>query len=225
MHDAVIVGAGPGGSATAHFLARRGLDVLLLDRSEFPRDKTCGDGLTPRALRVLDQMGILGEVARHGCGVTGYEVVAPNGKTTSARITAEHGALVVPRHTLDEIVLRRATSSGARFESRVNVSHVEPTPNGARVHAQGGQTFEARVAVIATGAAFGILTHSGILPHPPRAMLASRAYFDNLQAEVASTFSLRFDGVPMPGYGWVFPVGKHSANIGVGFFPRGGGRP
>jgi menaquinone-9 beta-reductase len=225
MHDAVIVGAGPGGAATAHFLARRGLDVLLLDRADFPRDKTCGDGLTPRALRVLDDMGILGEVARHGCAVTGYEVVAPNGKTTSAHITAEHGALVVRRYTLDEIVLRRAVASGARFESRVNVSHVEPTATGARVHAQGGQTFEGRMAVIATGAAFGILTHSGILPRPPRAMLASRAYFDNLPQEVASTFSLRFDGVPMPGYGWVFPVGRHSANIGVGFFPRGAGRP
>src|SRR5438309_11392768 len=64
VHDAVIVGAGPGGSATAHFLSRRGLDVLLLDRAEFPRDKTCGDGLTPRALRVLDQMGILSDVTR-----------------------------------------------------------------------------------------------------------------------------------------------------------------
>src|SRR5712691_7688645 len=87
VHDVVIVGGGPGGSATAHFLSRRGLDVLLLDRSDFPRDKTCGDGLTPRALRVLDQMGILSEVASHGCPVDDYEVVAPNGRTTSARIT------------------------------------------------------------------------------------------------------------------------------------------
>ena len=77
MHDAVIIGAGPGGSSTAHFLSRRGLDVLLLDRADFPRDKTCGDGLTPRALRVLDQMGILAEVERKGCRVGAYEVVAP----------------------------------------------------------------------------------------------------------------------------------------------------
>src|ERR1700730_5026612 len=102
VHDAVIVGAGPGGSATAHFLSRRGLDVLLLDRSDFPRDKTCGDGLTPRALRVLEHMGILKDVALHGCPVGGYEVVAPNGRATSARITAEHGALDVPLRTLDE---------------------------------------------------------------------------------------------------------------------------
>src|SRR6195256_1482485 len=78
VHDAVIVGAGPGGSATAHFLSRQGMDVLLLDRADFPRDKTCGDGLTPRALRVLDQMDILNDVTQHGCPVDAYAVVAPN---------------------------------------------------------------------------------------------------------------------------------------------------
>ena len=131
MHDAVIIGAGPGGASTAHFLSRRGLDVLLLDRADFPRDKTCGDGLTPRALRVLDQMGILPEVERAGCRVGAYEVVAPNGRATSAGITAEHGALVVPRRDLDDIVLRRAVTSGAAFASRVTVSHVEPMPPAA----------------------------------------------------------------------------------------------
>src|SRR5579859_6957092 len=108
MHDVVIVGAGPGGSATAHFLRRHGLDVMLLDRMDFPRDKTCGDGLTPRALRVLDQMGILADVERKGCRVQAYEVVAPSGRATSAPITATHGALVIPRRDLDAIVLQRA---------------------------------------------------------------------------------------------------------------------
>jgi geranylgeranyl reductase family protein len=219
VHDVVIVGSGPGGSAAAHFLSRRGLDVLLLDRSDFPRDKTCGDGLTPRALRVLDQMGILPDVASHGCPVDGYEVVAQNGRTTSAQITAEHGALVVPRVTLDSIILNIAISSGARFEPRVTVKQVEPVTGGTRVHTEAGAHFDARVAVIATGAAYGVLTHSGILKRPPKVMLAARAYFEDLQRDVARTFSLRFDDVPMPGYGWVFPTGSRSANIGVGFLP------
>jgi len=219
MHDAVVVGAGPGGSATAHFLSRRGLDVLLLDRADFPRDKTCGDGLTPRALRVLDQMGILAEVERRGCRVGAYEVVAPNGRATSAHITAEHGALVVPRRELDELILKRAVESGAHFRGRVAVSHIEATSNGAQVYAEDGQTFTGRVVVLATGAATGVLKRSGILRHQPRAMLAARAYFEDIQADVASTFSLRFRGVPLPGYGWVFPVSKTTANIGVGFLP------
>lgn len=216
-HDAVIVGAGPGGSATAHFLAQAGLDVLLLDRADFPRDKTCGDGLTPRALRVLDQMGIFGDVSNVGCRVDGYTVVAPNGRRTSAELAAP-GALVVPRFVLDELILRRAINSGARFEPGTSVTHIEPTSEGVRVHCA-RHAFEARRAVIATGAATAVLTRSGILKHQPRAMLAARGYFDDLQQDVARQFELRFSGVPMPGYGWVFPIGQRQANIGVGFLP------
>ncbi|HEY0583109.1 MAG TPA: FAD-dependent monooxygenase, partial [Chloroflexota bacterium] len=207
MHDALIVGAGPGGAATAHFLKRNnpGLDVLLVDRAAFPRDKTCGDGLTPRALRVLDQMDLLADVAGQSCAVDAYEVVAPNGRTTRAPITATPGALVIPRYTLDDLILRRAIASGARFEPDVAGSRVEPTQAGVRLHATDGRTFDARVAIIATGAAFGLLTRSGILHQPPRAMLAARAYFEDLQQEVARSFQLRFDHVPQPGYGWIFP--------------------
>jgi geranylgeranyl reductase family protein len=222
VHDAVIVGAGPGGSATAHFLSCKGLDVLLLDRAEFPRDKTCGDGLTPRALRVLDQMGILPDVAQHGCPVDGYAVVAPNRRETSAPITGPHGALVVKRLLLDDIVQRRACASGAQFTSGVNATRVEQTSTDVRVHADDGRAFTGRVAVIATGAAFGVLKRSGILSQPPRAMLAARAYFEDLQTDVSHSFQLRFDGVPMPGYGWVFPVKARAANVGVGFLPRRG---
>jgi geranylgeranyl reductase family protein len=220
VHDAVVVGAGPGGSATAHFLSRRGLDVLLLDRSEFPRDKTCGDGLTPRALRVLDEMGILADVAAHGCAVDAYEVVAPNGHVTSATIAGDHRALVVPRLSLDDIVLGRALASGARFEGQVSVNRVEPTASGARIQGEDGRSFEGRAVVIATGAATAVLKRSGILSHQPRAMLAARAYFEDLPHEVAPAFQLRFDDAPLPGYGWVFPVGKFAANVGVGFLPR-----
>ena len=101
----------------------------------------------------------------------------------------------------------------------MTVNRIEPTSSGVRVHAEGGQTFDGRVAVIATGAATAVLKRSGILSHQPRAMLAARAYFEDIQEEVASTFSLRFHGVPLPGYGWVFPVSKTAANIGVGFMP------
>jgi geranylgeranyl reductase family protein len=223
VHDAVVVGAGPGGSATAHFLSSRGLDVLLLDRAEFPRDKTCGDGLTPRALRVLDHMGILDDVSRLACSVEGYEVVAPNGRSTTAAITASHGAMVVPRMVLDDLILRRAVSSGVRFEGGVTVSHVTPTAQGARVEAQNGQSFDGRVAIVATGAATGVLNRSGILKHRPRGLLAARAYFEDIEHDVARQFQLRFDGVPMPGYGWVFPTEPRAANVGVGFLP--GARP
>jgi geranylgeranyl reductase family protein len=220
VHDAVVVGAGPGGSAAAHFLSAQGVDVLLLDRAEFPRDKTCGDGLTPRALRVLESMDLLDEVSAHGCPIEAYEVVAPNGRATTAPIAGKHQALVVPRLTLDELILRRAIASGAHFEPRVNVSRVQPSEAGASIIADDGRTFTARVAIIASGAATGVLTRSRILPRQPRAMLAARAYFEDLPHQLEHTFQLRFDGVPTPGYGWVFPTAQRAANVGVGFFPR-----
>ncbi len=220
VHDVVVVGAGPGGSAAAHFLSRRGLDVLLLDRATFPRDKTCGDGLTPRALRVLDAMGILDEVRGLGCSVSSYEVVAPNGRATRAPIAGAPGALVVPRLKLDNVILSRALASGASFEQGVTVTRVEPTASGVLVHAEGRNPLRGRVAIVATGAATSVLRRSGILQRQPRAMLAARAYFANLQRDVAAAFQLRFDAVPTPGYGWVFPVGGRAANVGVGFLPR-----
>jgi menaquinone-9 beta-reductase len=220
VHDVIVIGAGPAGSATAHFLRQRtGADVLLLDRAAFPRDKTCGDGLTPRALRVLARMGILAQVETRGCPVEAYEVVAPNRKMTRAPITADHGALVVPRLTLDEIILDRAATSGARFEAPVRVDRIEPTRTAVRVHTRTGQAFEGRLAVLATGAATTVLNRSGILKRRPQAMLAARAYFEDVQSEVARAFQLRFDDAPTRGYGWVFPVARHAANIGVCFLP------
>ena len=220
VHDAIVVGAGPAGSAAAQLLSAHGLDVLLLDRAEFPRDKTCGDGLTPRALRALDQMGMLDTVAQHGCAVDAYEVVAPQGHSTRAPITAEPGALVVPRHTLDDLLLRHATARGARFDGGISVQRIEPTASGVQVHSSHRDVRHARVAIVATGAATGVLKQSGILRRQPRAMLAARAYFDDLQADVARSFQLRFDGAPIPGYGWIFPVAQRTANIGVAFVPH-----
>jgi geranylgeranyl reductase family protein len=219
-HDAVIVGAGPGGSAAAHFLSAQGLDVVLLDRARFPRDKTCGDGLTPRALRVLESMGLLEDIASRACAVDRYAIVAPNGRATAAPIAGDYRALVIPRLTLDQIVLSRAIASGARFEPGVTVSRVLPTSNGARVETVDGPAFDARLAIIATGAATKVLRQSRILERQPQAMLAARAYFDGLPRDLPSSFQLRFDGVPSPGYGWVFPTSPRSANVGVGFLPH-----
>jgi geranylgeranyl reductase family protein len=221
MLDAVIVGAGPGGSATAHFLASRGLDVLLVDKVDFPRDKTCGDGLTPRALRVLDRMGLHDELTRIGRRIGGYEIVAPNGRSTSSELGDGQTAMVVPRYQLDELIRQRALDSGARFQGRLTVNQLEPTTQGVLVHADGGVTHKARFAIVATGASTKLLLRSGILRRPPHAMLAVRAYYSGVQAQVVGDrFELRFDHVPLPGYGWLFPVRDDCLNVGVGYLPR-----
>ena len=106
MHDVIVVGAGPGGTATAHFLARQGVDVLLLDKAEFPREKTCGDGLTPRALGVLEEMGLLPELISLGQRIDDIELYAPSGKKIHLPIPSADGylphLLILSRLVLDE---------------------------------------------------------------------------------------------------------------------------
>jgi geranylgeranyl reductase family protein len=226
MHDVAVIGAGPGGSASAHYLAQRGMQVLLFDKAEFPRDKTCGDGLTPRAVGVLQDMGLIDELKPAGHLIRRFEVFAPNGKSTRDVITVRDGlpdyAMVVPRFKLDECIRNRAVRSGAQFVQAqiTDVQHVDSHVELKIEHAGKISTERARLAVIATGANTRLLLHAGILKQQPKVMVASRAYFENV-AGLSDIWTLRFDDVPMPGYGWVFPAGNGLANIGVGYFKEG----
>jgi len=227
MYDVVIVGAGPGGSAAAHYLARRGLDVLLLDKADFPRDKTCGDGLSPRALGVLDDMGMLSDVVRAGGRINGVDIVAPKGHSVSVPVPAQDGlpgySLIVPRLILDNAIRERAVASGAQFQSPVRVTDVEAEGNSVVVKGEfrgRSVSFWGRIAIIATGASVKLLLRMGLLKQAPRMMLAARAYFEDM-AGLSDYIQVRFDGVPLPGYGWVFPLSGSSANVGAGFFRTG----
>jgi len=225
MHDVAIVGAGPGGSAAAYFLAKHGLDVLLLDKSEFPRDKTCGDGLSHHAVRVLDEMGVLGDVAQAGYRVNGVEVYSPKGSFVSAGIPATEGlpdyGLVVPRLKLDNLLLQRATEVGATYHGLVRVTDVGRNGNGVSVKGERhGQLYSAaaRIAIIATGANPTLLLRTGLLQKTPPMIRAVRAYFEGVTG-LTDRVVFRFQNVPLPGYGWVFPISDSAANIGAYFDP------
>jgi menaquinone-9 beta-reductase len=228
IYDVVIVGAGPGGSATAYYLARQGLAVLLLDKAEFPRDKTCGDGLTPRALAVLDDMGLLDKLSQVGCRINGMEIYAPNGRSIGAPIPISAGRpaymLVVPRLTLDNILCEHAQAAGAVFQAGIRVTDVRA--NGAEGVVVEGELnghktqYTGRAAVIATGANPRLIMRMGAISEAPATMVAARAYYENLDV-MNDRIQLRFDGVPMPGYAWVFPTATRTANVGAGFCARG----
>lgn len=116
VYDVVVIGAGPGGASAAYYNARLGKHVLLLDKATFPRDKTCGDGLTPRALHILDDMGVLAQAEDAGFRVNGVSVFARHGATMQASVPHHpefHDyLLVVPRLRLDDILRRRAMEQG-----------------------------------------------------------------------------------------------------------------
>jgi len=224
MHDVVIVGAGPGGSAAAYYLARQGLDVLLLDKSDFPRDKTCGDGLTPRALYVLEDMGVLEEVAGFAWRINGLELHAARGEVMRAPIPEKDGypnhLLIAPRLRLDDTIRRRALAAGASFHGSVRVTGVERENGHVVVRGiQGGKSraYPGRVVILAVGANLRLLQRLGLLKRTPRMILAARAYYEGMNG-LTDRVQAHFENVPLPGYGWVFPLSETSANVGVGFW-------
>jgi len=224
MHDVIIIGSGPGGSAAAAELGRRGFDTLLLDKSDFPRDKTCGDALTPRAVRTLAEMGVLDALAE-APRITEAVVVAPDGRSEKADLrdgqSQGNELRIVPRLILDETLRAHAVDSGAQFASPVHVRQLDHHAGHVEVRGerQGREvSFCGRAAIVATGASSGLLTQMGLLAGRPRMGLAVRVYFESMAGLDPNQIQFRFDGVPLPGYAWIFPISMTSANVGLGVF-------
>src|SRR5260221_10188752 len=126
MYDVIVIGAGPGGASASYYLARQGARVLLLDKSNFPRDKTCGDGLGPRAIAVLGDMGLLERVAQKARRANQLSLYAPNGSKLLAELPRQPEvadyALVLPRLILDNLIVEGAARAGATFQAPVHIS-------------------------------------------------------------------------------------------------------
>jgi len=224
IYDVIVVGAGPGGASASYYLARAGARVLLLDKSSFPRDKTCGDGLSPRAIAVLSDMGLLDTIAQKAFRVNYVGLYAPNGHSLVAQVQPTPDlvdyALVLPRLILDNLIVEGAARAGVSFQAPVHVSDVTHTAEGVVVTGESaGRSFaeRGRCVLIATGASTRLLVRTGLLEQAPSTMLAARAYYGGVDKNSAD-LEFHFDGVPLPGYGWVFPISGGAANIGAGVY-------
>src|SRR3977135_2531934 len=119
VHDAIVVGAGPGGSAFAPHLAKRGFDVLLLDRASFPRDKACGEYTSPETEKVLGRLGVLPQILEAGARrLPSMRVISPAGKSFSMEYSTPGDpsgphVLATPRRVLDATLVDFARSCGA----------------------------------------------------------------------------------------------------------------
>lgn len=229
--DVLVVGAGPAGAAAAYWLASQGHDVLVVEKKRFPREKTCGDGLTPRAVKQLADMGLadgLSDFHRYD----GLRAIA-HGVTLEMRWPDHpefpgHG-YVVRRRELDAMVAEHAVKAGARLwqEAEAGAPLVEDgVVRGARVtrREDGSAVTEdvgARYVVVADGSLsrFGRALGTSRNRAYPQGM-AIRGYYESPLHDdpwIESCLDLRDrEGKSLPGYGWVFPVGDGTINVGVG---------
>ena len=242
--DVIVVGAGPSGSSAAYYLAQAGLDVLLIEKSRFPRDKVCGDGLTPRAVKALVAMGVdvseeAGWLRNKGLRVIGggmrLELDWPE-------LSSYPGyGLVRTRASLDEQLARRAQSAGVKLLEGTTVTgpvldddgrivgvqaqaEAEEKPrsksgNSERVHGS-SRTYRARAVVAADGNSSRLSIAMGLRKRDDRPMgVAVRTYYTSPRHEddyLESWLDLWDGDRLLPGYGWIFGMGDGTSNVGLG---------
>jgi menaquinone-9 beta-reductase len=229
-HDVLVIGGGPAGSAAGFWLAKAGHDVCVLERKTFPRDKTCGDGLTPRAVHQLRDMGLEPAIAAHHHRHDGLRAVA-HGITLELPwpqhpVFPDYG-YVVRRRDLDRMVAEHAAGAGATL--RIATEAVRPLVRdglvtGAVVKDKASsQTREvhARYVIVADGSLsrFGRALGTSRNKAYPQG-IAIRGYFESpLSTDpwIESCLDVHDrEGRSMPGYGWIFPLGDGTINVGIG---------
>ncbi len=225
--DVIVVGAGPGGSVAASQLALAGAQVLLLDKAKFPRDKTCGDALSPNGIKILTAMGLVESLQGFAYRLDAVRIVAPDGGQMLGPIPPQSGLVnyikIAPRLRLDNMLLQHALQAGASYKGGLRVRDLCVEQNYVLVSAEKrGQVFQfkGQTVVIAVGVSTSLLRRAGFITQLPRFAFAARAYFSGL-ASLEKLVDFRFDGVPLPGYGWIFPTSATTANVGAGLVGNG----
>ncbi|HEX8079433.1 MAG TPA: geranylgeranyl reductase family protein [Jatrophihabitans sp.] len=236
--DVIVVGAGPSGSAAAYWMATAGLDVLLLEKTSFPREKVCGDGLTPRGTRALIDMGIdvseeAGWLHNKGLRVIGGGMRLELDWPELASFPAY--GLVRPRADLDHLLVRQAVKAGARLHEQTSVTAPILDKQGrvTGVLAKGGpgadraeSSYRAPIVLACDGVSGRFALALGLQRNDKRPMgVAVRRYYTSPRTDddyLESWLEL-WDGPPgaddaklLPGYGWIFGMGDGSVNVGLG---------
>ena len=222
--DVLVVGAGPAGGMAALELARRGIGVVVVDRSPFPREKVCGDALLEDSLEILGAVGLEAVLERRAHRVDRVRFSAPDGR----EFLLEGGFATLRRRELDALLVEEACRSGAQFVDGIRVK--EPLFQGeACVGAKGvdgsgrSLTVAAKFVLLATGANARVLGAFGALQEKRPTAYGIRGYFRVPELGDDREMFIAYDRSLLPFYVWFFPMGGGVFNVGWGIRPDGSG--
>ncbi|HSN01995.1 MAG TPA: geranylgeranyl reductase family protein [Acidimicrobiales bacterium] len=241
--DVVIVGGGPSGSACAYWLAAAGWSVCLIEKKTFPREKTCGDGLTPRSVHQLNEMGLADELAAHGHRYDGLRAFGFGASLELAwpehPVFPDYG-YTITRFDLDGLVAAHAESVGATVvvgAEATDLLEMGEASTGRLPGAAGVSVRDAKTGDVAHVRATYVVVADGQNSRLGRALgvervrdwpmgMALRGYYSSERHDepwIESHLDIRSpEGEVVPGYGWIFPLGDGRVNVGVGLLSTGG---
>jgi geranylgeranyl reductase family protein len=228
--DVIVVGAGPAGATTAFHLANRGLDVLLFEKTSFPREKVCGDGLTPRAVKQILDMGIEPTKENGWLKNKGLRVIGGGHRLELDWPDVEgfpNYGLVRTRSDFDEILARTAQKKGVRLFEKTRVTGPiidEKTGRLSGVTTKNSDGTESnhfsQVVVAADGVSSRMALALGLQRREDRPMgVAVRTYYKSPRTNddyLESWLELKDKNKLLPGYGWIFGMGDGTSNVGLG---------
>ena len=227
MYDVIIVGAGPAGTSAALYGNRLGLQTLLLDKSKFPRDKTCGDALSGKSVKILDDLNLVEGVNKLDGSII-KRIIFANPKHSECELLLDkslnkdhisHG-YVIPRITFDNYMLEQAKKvsdveegffvKDLLFDDKRVVGVSGKTDNGDR------KEYRANIVLGADGPNSIVSKKAGLYQMDiDHTAIGIRCYYENVK-DLTDQIELHYIEEMIPGYFWIFPAGKNRANIGVG---------
>ncbi|MFZ0389335.1 MAG: NAD(P)/FAD-dependent oxidoreductase [Calditrichia bacterium] len=227
-YDIAIVGAGPAGSTAALFAARAGLKTLLVDKSEFPRDKICGDAISGKSLNILKQLSLTGPIEKiPQVRANGVIFSSPKGEHLKIKFRSAdssdtlHG-YVCRRIEFDRFMFEQARKevdrcyTGFRFTGLLKKDNHTAGITGIPPGESAPLKFQAKVVIAADGYKSAVARELGQYAYNSRHMLvALRAYFKNVKG-MSDFIEIHFVKSALPGYFWIFPLDNGMANVGIG---------